>query len=698
MEQGDHLSAEAIDLQCPDLNYGNENEETNHEIEFASLSIEEMESRFEVGFSVRKDNCLQFTDGSGVRARGFVCSCEGKKDNKRSRLNVPVCVKPTFRCECKAKLRVARLKGQNWRVTGYMLRSARHISSEKEKCLEAMVKCRIPLARVYEFFETISNGRENVGFTRKDAYDCVYRAKKQSRIENGDVAQLIEHFMSLSNKEPYFYWKIERDENNRLVNLFFRDYRCSVDYEYFSDVLSVDTTYKTNKYGLICCPFVGINNHLQNIFFGFAFMSDEKEKSFEWLFRTFLDSMGGRQPEVIFTDQCLAMMNAIRAVFPYSHHRLCHWHINQNSPKYFGSLNTNWSFKSLWHECMTECESEEEFELTWKHMENDYNIGNINWFSIMYDLRLKWATCFSSHRFSADLNATSRSEGTNAALKKKFGGTISSLYDCVLAFEKLQESWHLNEKEMDTRSHFGRLPVGQNTWLIQASQVYTLEIFAKFQQEMRDLVDFAIIDQQEISGTSSMLFTLKSRGQQSKFITVRFDSQTTSLECSCRMFETSGILCSHALRILDRGNVDYIPERYIIKRWTRNVANRVCGGLSGRSSNASDMAFVHEIMRRTYDLASRAQSYKETKCIIREFFESAESKVNDWFEHHNMNDLGTTNDLGANEDNPQTGEILLRNPLLAKSRGITDVRARFWDVKGKKTRGRGETSSEFEIN
>ncbi|KAG8381435.1 hypothetical protein BUALT_Bualt06G0121700 [Buddleja alternifolia] len=61
----------------------------------------------------------------------------------------------------------------------------------------------------------------------------------------------------------------------------------------------------------------------QNVMFGLAFMSDEIESSFEWLFRTFLKSMGGKQPETIFTDQCQAMMNVIDIVFPCAHHRLC---------------------------------------------------------------------------------------------------------------------------------------------------------------------------------------------------------------------------------------------------------------------------------------------------------------------------------------------------------------------------------------
>ena len=39
------------------------------------------------------------------------------------------------------------------------------------------------------------------------------------------------------------------------------------DYKIFGDVIVMDTTYKKNKYNLICALFVRINNHLKNTVF-----------------------------------------------------------------------------------------------------------------------------------------------------------------------------------------------------------------------------------------------------------------------------------------------------------------------------------------------------------------------------------------------------------------------------------------------
>ncbi|KAL3538149.1 hypothetical protein ACH5RR_001515 [Cinchona calisaya] len=94
-------------------------------------------------------------------------------------------------------------------------------------------------------------------------------------------------------------------------------------YESSGDVMVFDTIYRTNKYNMICAPFVGVNNHWKNVYFGCAFLHNENASSFEWLFTSFLDSMSGKAPNTIFTDQDAAIATAIKKVFPNSCHSLC---------------------------------------------------------------------------------------------------------------------------------------------------------------------------------------------------------------------------------------------------------------------------------------------------------------------------------------------------------------------------------------
>ncbi|XP_028801896.1 protein FAR1-RELATED SEQUENCE 1-like [Neltuma alba] len=52
---------------------------------------------------------------------------------------------------------------------------------------------------------------------------------------------------------------------------------------------------------------------------------------------------------------------------------------------------------------------------------------------------------------------------------------------------------------------------------------------------------------------------------------VTYNSEDDTIECSCKKFEFIGILCCHALRVLNLWNKLVIPPRYILNRWTKNA-------------------------------------------------------------------------------------------------------------------------------
>lgn len=93
--------------------------------------------------------------------------------------------------------------------------------------------------------------------------------------------------MKKSNDEANLFWNVDADDDGKLINPFFRNSRCAIDYEEFCDVLPIDTTYRTNKYNSSCAPFVEINHNKNNVMFGFTFLSNETTSTFEWLFKTF---------------------------------------------------------------------------------------------------------------------------------------------------------------------------------------------------------------------------------------------------------------------------------------------------------------------------------------------------------------------------------------------------------------------------
>jgi zinc finger SWIM domain-containing protein 3 len=84
-----------------------------------------------------------------------------------------------------------------------------------------------------------------------------------------------------------------------------------IDYAYFGDVITFDTTYGTNKELRPLDVFTGFNHHRGVLNFGATLLCDETAESFKWLFESFLNAHASKKPQTIFTDQDVAIENAL---------------------------------------------------------------------------------------------------------------------------------------------------------------------------------------------------------------------------------------------------------------------------------------------------------------------------------------------------------------------------------------------------
>ncbi|XP_021759155.1 protein FAR-RED IMPAIRED RESPONSE 1-like [Chenopodium quinoa] len=215
------------------------------------------------------------------------------------------------------------------------------------------------------------------------------------------------------------------------------------DYRIYEDVLVFDTTYRTNRYNLICAPFVGINNHWHNCMFACAFIGDEKTNSFVWLLETFLKAMENRTPTLIFTDQDQAMANAIEQVLSNTRHRLCIWNLEQNAITRFGALKKDKEFKYAFNQCLKMCVTEQ--ELKWQEMMQKYELTAHSWYQRVYELKEKWCPSLSRDFFSAGILSSQRSESTNHAIRFR-ASKATTLTEFYTIFKKTTNRWRSTEK------------------------------------------------------------------------------------------------------------------------------------------------------------------------------------------------------------------------------------------------------------
>ncbi|XP_027067458.1 protein FAR1-RELATED SEQUENCE 5-like [Coffea arabica] len=148
-----------------------------------------------------------------------------------------------------------------------------------------------------------------------------------------------------------------------------------IDYNFFGDIVTFDTTYKTNKEYRPLGVFVSFNQHRQIVIFGAALMYDETIDSFKWVFGTLLEAMCGKRPSTILTDQDHAMAAALSVVIPETFHGLCTFHIRRNFMKYLGNhYKENSDLPYMFGACMYEIEEVKQFNRLWEAMVKKHNL------------------------------------------------------------------------------------------------------------------------------------------------------------------------------------------------------------------------------------------------------------------------------------------------------------------------------------
>ena len=108
---------------------------------------------------------------------------------------------------------------------------------------------------------------------------------------------------------------------------------------------------------------------------------------------------------------------------------------------------------------------------------------------------------------------------------------------------------------------------------------------------------------------------------------VSFNRVSTSITSSCRKFETFGILCSHALKVFEFNDVKVIPEKYILRRWTREAR---CGDIvqDFRGKEGEGDPKLSMKVRKTQEGGVELCSHKNVFVpYVEELFSGSESEV-----------------------------------------------------------------------
>ncbi|XP_074347352.1 protein FAR1-RELATED SEQUENCE 5-like [Apium graveolens] len=367
-------------------------------------SLDEAESFYRgygrsIGFEIIIRSSHKHSRNGGISSRLYICRKGGRLGPKplevedRAKGKRPRDVIP--RTCYRAHMCVAhKVSSNKWEVTkvnlehnhamvtsdkvNFMQRSC-NIDPFTRSLIELFNKSVIETPKVMNLLSETCGGIEKIGFSAQDVRNVI-RDIRRRVFDSGDAECGLVLLRDLQKQsDGNFFYRVDVDEENRVRGLVWVDPRSLNAYKNFGDVVTFDSTYRTNRYDMPFIPITGVNHHYQNILFGFELIRDEKETTYRWVLKTWLEAVDNKPPITIITDQDIALSNAISEVMPNTNHTYCTWHISSKFPEKLSTLYTQYSeFKTDFNACIYKSLSPTEFEGRWEDLKEKYDLENHN--------------------------------------------------------------------------------------------------------------------------------------------------------------------------------------------------------------------------------------------------------------------------------------------------------------------------------
>ena len=129
-----------------------------------------------------------------------------------------------------------------------MIRSNRKITPAQQAFADDAEKSGVSIKQTIDLLSMQVGGYENLGFLNVD-YKNHVNSKRRDALKRGDGRAMMDHFRKMQLEDPSYFYSIQLDDDNQILNIFWADSRSIVDYGHFGDVICFDTTYQTNSSG-----------------------------------------------------------------------------------------------------------------------------------------------------------------------------------------------------------------------------------------------------------------------------------------------------------------------------------------------------------------------------------------------------------------------------------------------------------------
>ncbi|XP_073274817.1 protein FAR1-RELATED SEQUENCE 8-like isoform X1 [Primulina huaijiensis] len=592
----------------------------------------------ELGFGIRVKS--SWTKRSSKEKRGAVlcCNCEGFKAMKEASTR-----RKETRTGCPAMIRLRLLESNRWRFDevktehNHLLdheraqnsRSHKKIDAGAKRKLESTVNIEVQTIKVYQTFcaDAVSYQSSN----EKEISNHVQQAT-HLKLRGGDVLALYEYFHRAQLVDPNFFYVMDLSDEGCLKNVFWISSRSRAAYSYFGDVVVVDTTYLSRTYIVPLLTVTGLNHHGQSVLLGCGFVVNETMETYIWLMRAWLTCVLGRPPQTIITDKSKALCGAISVVFPRANHRLCLHNVMQYILEKVGEMRESVLIQTLLNRAVYSSMKVEDFEMAWEEMIQHCSIKDREWLRTLYEDRERWVPVYLKDTFFAGIYTSQPGE----YMSPFFHGHLheQTTWTEFFNFYELVQQNKIHQESLNDLESRDFRPVLRTSYSyeLQLSEVYTKDIFLRFQEEVVLMANCCIVTQIHANGAviTYMVEERNTEGdsQESRNFEVMFDKVGLEVRCICSCFNFRGYLCRHALTVLNHNGVEEIPSTYILTRWRKDLKRMYARDLGSNTIDITNpVQWYDHLSRRAMQVVAEGITTQERYMVARQALRDSLNKV-----------------------------------------------------------------------
>ncbi|XP_078441885.1 protein FAR1-RELATED SEQUENCE 9-like [Wolffia australiana] len=447
--------------------------------------------------------------------------------------------------------------------------------------------------------------------------------------DGGDAQDLLDYFRRRQAQNPGFFYALQVDNRSCVTNAFWADSRSRAAYAVFGDAVSLDTSYKKNKYMPPLVTFSGVNHHLQPVLFGCALLIDETEFSLAWLFHTWLEAMGGPPPRSLTTDQNRAVAAAAARALPATRHRFCKWPIlSRTKQKLAHAYAAHPALRAEFEACVLGAETVRAFESSWLDILHRYDLTKNSWLQALFSIRQRWVPLYLRDTFFGELTPAQKLETVNDLYKRHFNAK-TSLRVLLAQFDLAMAARHDREAAADLDTARRRPPLKTASPIEkQAAEVYTAAVFAHFQSEFVESLGYTAYKINKDGGSGGKYSVARDEEGSGDSFVVTLELGRRTASCSCGKFEFAGVVCRHILAVLLMVDVRELPEECFLTRWTRNA--KVAAAVMGRAAGIAEdsvAARYDDLCREAVRVAEKGAASGELHRLVRAALDRAMAEI-----------------------------------------------------------------------